>query len=552
MKQYLSAFGIFWGFFLFSFAALAQTGAEDVAENIADSTTTLPALISASAYLMGILFGVLGVFKTLEHVSTPETISTRPPLRAAIIRFFVGGAFFALPMIYETVNVTINGGAASTFDPTTDATNFMGFVSGTLGILSVFGTIGTDFNAILANIDIFTDELPALIAVLGYLLGLIVTFSGVLRLKEHVDEPDRVTIKEPVMRLLTGGALFALPTVFEAMYTTIAGTGGLLDFAASIYTGVSFLISSENAGIPECLAAFGLGGNTVGGVICHTMAHSFLLPNFLTGIAYLLGLIFGIWGILKVRDHVLNPSQTKLSEGVTRLIAGGAFFAFPLVGSALQTTMTPVTVGAATILGTNTGTSGTLTCATTNGLDEALGCFMADVLGPTHVVWNFFCFVAGLILTMIGISRLIKTAQDGPRGPGGIGTVTTFVIAGLLMSANVIMRAFTSTMFGGAGFNPVATETTATLTYAGGMTVAETNATYNVIDAVLRFMFIIGIISFARGLFIIRNVAEGQQQASIMVAMTHIIGGVLAVNLGPLLNAIQQTLGITAFGVTFA
>ncbi len=84
------------------------------------------------------------------------------------------------------------------------------------------------------------------------------------------------------------------------------------------------------------------------------------------------------------------------------------------------------------------------------------------------------------------------------------------------------------------------------------MSAAETDAAYNVIAAVLKFMIIIGLISFVRGIFIMRDVAEGSQQASVMAGMTHIIGGALAVNLGPLMNAIQSTLGITAFGVTFS
>ena len=36
-----------------------------------------------------------------------------------------------------------------------------------------------------------------------------------------------------------------------------------------------------------------------------------------------------------------------------------------------------------------------------------------------------------------------------------------------------------------------------------------------------------------------------------MSAITHLVGGALAVNLGPLLNAVQTTLGITDYGITF-
>ena len=62
---------------------------------------------------------------------------------------------------------------------------------------------------------------------------------------------------------------------------------------------------------------------------------------------------------------------------------------------------------------------------------------------------------------------------------------------------------------------------------------------------------ILGWISFIRGWFILRDVAEGNQQASMMAAMTHIFGGALAVNLGPVLNAVQETFGLTAVGIEF-
>jgi hypothetical protein len=64
-------------------------------------------------------------------------------------------------------------------------------------------------------------------------------------------------------------------------------------------------------------------------------------------------------------------------------------------------------------------------------------------------------------------------------------------------------------------------------------------------------MAVLGWISFIRGWFIIRDVAEGSQQASLMAGLTHLFGGALAINLGPVLNAAQTTLGLTAYGVNF-
>jgi ABC-type spermidine/putrescine transport system permease subunit II len=63
------------------------------------------------------------------------------------------------------------------------------------------------------------------------------------------------------------------------------------------------------------------------------------LPGLVTGIAYLVGIVMGITGIFKLKDHVDNPSQTPLKEGAIRLVAGGALFALPIVYDAMLTTI---------------------------------------------------------------------------------------------------------------------------------------------------------------------------------------------------------------------
>jgi len=68
----------------------------------------------------------------------------------------------------------------------------------------------------------------------------------------------------------------------------------------------------------------------------------------------------------------------------------------------------------------------------------------------------------------------------------------------------------------------------------------------------LEFMIMVGLISFVRGIFIIREASEGGQQASIMAGVTHMVGGALAVNLGSLINAVEATLGITNYGIQFS
>lgn len=63
------------------------------------------------------------------------------------------------------------------------------------------------------------------------------------------------------------------------------------------------------------------------------------LPGMLTGVSYMFGILLGVLGILKIKDHVENPSQTPLKDGAIRLAAGGGLFALPIVYEAMFLTV---------------------------------------------------------------------------------------------------------------------------------------------------------------------------------------------------------------------
>lgn len=72
------------------------------------------------------------------------------------------------------------------------------------------------------------------------------------------------------------------------------------------------------------------------------------LPGLLSGVAYMLGILLGVLGILKIKDHVENPTQTPLQHGAIRLTAGGGLFALPIVYEAMKTTVGAESAGVST------------------------------------------------------------------------------------------------------------------------------------------------------------------------------------------------------------
>lgn len=82
-----------------------------------------------------------------------------------------------------------------------------------------------NFNSIAENINESIASLPSLLSALSYLIGLIFGVLGIMKIKDHVEEPTKTELKDGAVRLAAGGALFALPIIFEAMFETIGSDG---------------------------------------------------------------------------------------------------------------------------------------------------------------------------------------------------------------------------------------------------------------------------------------------------------------------------------------
>ena len=307
--------------------------------------------------------------------------------------------------------------------------------------------------------------------------------------------------------------------------------------ARSSFIAVSFFaaFAAFLMGHPGAAAA-----STLGDVIMNLQFNTSYAKWLFSAAAYMIGLILGVMAIVKLKQHVENPSQVPAWEYVKRILAGGAFFSLPFMIDVARTTIEGS--WGASGLYSNSGFNGS---ASKGGLDSMIISLMSDVFIPLQWIFGWFGYLAGIILVMIGISRLLKSEQDGPRGPSGIGTVMTFIIAGCLFSLNAIIAYFTTTLFGDSQL-----QTSGVLQYTDGLG-SSVSHVHAVISSIIAFAIVIGWVSIIRGLFIVRGVSEGNSQASMMAALSHLIGGTLAVNLGSIINAVQDTLGITKYGIMF-
>ena len=82
-----------------------------------------------------------------------------------------------------------------------------------------------NFSSISKNIVESVANLPALLAALSYMFGILLGVLGIMKIKDHVENPGQTPIKDGAIRLAAGGALLALPIIFEAMAETTGSDG---------------------------------------------------------------------------------------------------------------------------------------------------------------------------------------------------------------------------------------------------------------------------------------------------------------------------------------
>jgi len=95
----------------------------------------------------------------------------------------------------------------------------------------------SDFNTIAENIVNSISSLPTLLSGISYMFGILLGVLGILKIKDHVENPSQTALKDGAIRLAAGGGLFGLPIVYEAMLNTIGTQGGV---AQATLTGLSF------------------------------------------------------------------------------------------------------------------------------------------------------------------------------------------------------------------------------------------------------------------------------------------------------------------------
>lgn len=272
---------------------------------------------------------------------------------------------------------------------------------------------------------------------------------------------------------------------------------------------------------------------TVGDVITGGAKSYNTLPRVMNYMSFIAGLIVIISGIQKIKQHVDRPDQVPVSHGLWH-IAGGIFLmSLPQAWGMLVRSFALATASGSTVNASNIALK--VIPGVPISLDVMMVRFISNVRGPLQLLLWTLSAVLGLFFLITAFLRMARgAAQDGPRGSLGSGTLTRIIIGSVLLSLASTADVFTSTLFGGGivKFDGMAIP---------GIPTSELDQINQAVAAILIFIQIVGFIAFIRGFLMLRALADANTSVSAAAAFTHVLGGAVAINISPMLSALQKT-----------
>lgn len=153
--------------------------------------------------------------------------------------------------------------------------------------------------------------------------------------------------------------------------------------------------------------------------------------------------------------------------------------------------------------------------------------------GAIYSLMMNFCIVAGFTTFLFGLNRMrmvdssSRQHDSGPvAGLWGVGIGAGLIyLPSLFDSVTATLFNASSSEFGYASFT----------------------ATSDPMGPIRGFLKLFGLYAFIRGMYIAKEVGQGDRNKSFSSAITHIVSGMLLVNLKMTLTVISATFGVTVF-----
>jgi len=282
-------------------------------------------------------------------------------------------------------------------------------------------------------------------------------------------------------------------------------------------------------------------GATVGDVLCYAFDNAKPFGEVFEWIAYICGIISAMKGVHHLKLHADSPANNKMNIGIMYLFGAMCLLALPSFIGALEHS-----------LGYAVDSKGDFVCgeigevSEAEGLDQVVSNFVMNFKEPMISIVSVVAFLSGLFMVVSGLIKASKSGAD-PKNYSPHIILTHIGFGAILLTIGNMLPVVVASLF---GTEDVAKESALSWTKLENLVGPDSDLTQfeTAVTSALFFVQIIGVIAFVRGWLILKKVVEGSGNASLTQGLTHIIGGVFAINIFEFLRVMDRTFGTNLFG----
>jgi intracellular multiplication protein IcmC len=269
-----------------------------------------------------------------------------------------------------------------------------------------------------------------------------------------------------------------------------------------------------------------------GDMLCEAFENAAPFGEMFQWVAYIAGVSAALRGLYHFKAHADNPGQNKLAVPLMYMFGGMGLLALPGFIGMIQESLF------------ENGGGGNVECAavavtgagsTTTTLNTMMVGFMDNIGQPLITIASVVAFLAGLVMVITGLMKASKAGKD-PQAHNPKVVLANIGFGSILMVIGENLRVFLESLFG-------TRDVTAPSELAWTLPEDVSEQFADAISAALYFVQVIGAIAFVRGFLILKKVVEGTTNDPLAKALTHIIGGAIAVNIAAFLRIMDNTFG---------
>lgn len=277
--------------------------------------------------------------------------------------------------------------------------------------------------------------------------------------------------------------------------------------------------------------------------------------DIISGMAYLIGAMFGVKTAIQLRDNTENPSQTKLSKPLVSMTVATAMLALPGVIGMFSESLGLGPGGSTGLLSSLSGVpanassgcggmgafqagagamgGGSASQAAAGGMDHVLCSFKSSIPGIMGLI-NLSALAVGAFLIIKALLLLPQLEQGRVEG----GKILWMLASGVALWSILPMISVAFGTLGMGSFNASSTSNILTSQFA-----SSANGSFDKsISSVLAFVQMIGLIAFFRGTLILKAMGDNKD-GSMGRALTHIMGGAAAMNITWTVGVLAKSIG---------